>query len=129
MNPLDIRFLQPDVVKDMLLSKPEQIIVLDVRDDDFKGGHIKDCTHIPCHEIESEFQCDAFLNSIPSHIELVIVHCFLSQQRGPTVARRLTNRLSQLERLGQPEICVLANGWRRFHSLFGHNTDLCVYDD
>jgi len=40
---------------------------------------------------------------------------------------RLSNRLSQIDRIGKPEVCVMAHGWRRFHQLFG-SSDLCEYD-
>ena len=41
---------------------------------------------------------------------------------------RLAERLSQLDRRGKPEVCVMAHGWRRFKQLFGH-TALCEFDD
>ena len=89
-----MKFLQPNEVK-CLITDPqiaESIVILDVRDDDFSDGHIKSCVNIPCYELCSsgsrkmddfiETHCDR------SKTSMVIVHCYLSQQRGPMAATR-----------------------------------------
>jgi Cdc25 family phosphatase len=126
-----VKFLQPAEVK-CLITDPQiadTVVVLDVRDDDFSDGHIKRCVNIPCYELCSsgtrtmddfiEAHCDR------SKTSMVIVHCYLSQQRGPMAAARLAERLRQLDREGRPEVCVMAHGWRRFKQLFGDDPELC----
>jgi len=93
-----VQFLQPIQVKALLLDpqRRDNILVLDVRDDDFAGGHIK-CSHflnVPSYDLSSGAAIDEFINQrIPSTVDTVIVHCYLSQQRGPTAARRYNAHL------------------------------------
>jgi Cdc25 family phosphatase len=88
-----VKFLQPIQVKALLLDpqRRDNILILDVRDDDFAGGHIK-CTHflnVPSYDLSTTPAIDHFIEQkIPSTVDTVIVHCYLSQQRGPTAARR-----------------------------------------
>lgn len=118
-----------------LLLDPQRrknVLILDVRDEDFAGGHIK-ATHflnLPSYALSSADAIDDFIqHKLPSTVDTVIVHCYLSQQRGPTAARRIHDRLLQLERKGNPEIVVMAHGWRRWQREFGDDPQLCVYPD
>lgn len=90
-TPPPVRFLQPIQVK-ALLEDPHsrsRILVLDVRDEDFSGGHIRGCINIPSYDLSSEHNLDRFIaTKLTDDVESVIVHCYLSQQRGPTCARR-----------------------------------------
>ncbi|KAG0146160.1 hypothetical protein CROQUDRAFT_657808 [Cronartium quercuum f. sp. fusiforme G11] len=57
--------------------------VIDVRDDDFIGGHIPGCHHIPSLIFREE--CMSLIERLKD-IPYVIFHCALSQQRGPSAA-------------------------------------------
>lgn len=84
-------FLQPVQVKALLEDPAMQakVMILDVRDEDFAGGHIKGCKNVPSYELSSEDELDKFITThLSDGIDTVIVHCYLSQQRGPTCARR-----------------------------------------
>jgi rhodanese-related sulfurtransferase len=127
-----VQFLQPIQVKALLLDpqRRENVLILDVRDEDFAGGHIRAVNHlnIPSYDLSSGDAIDEFIKQkLPSNVDTVIVHCYLSQQRGPTAARRIHERLKQLEREGKPEICVMMHGWRRWQREFGDDPQLCVY--
>jgi rhodanese-related sulfurtransferase len=107
--------------------------VLDVRDDDFADlGHIVGAVNIPCWDlIHSNETMDTFLfaNLKRAETHRCIVHCWLSQQRGPTVAARIKQRLSQLDspELIDPEnVFVLQQGFRRFWGLYSNDSDLVV---
>jgi rhodanese-related sulfurtransferase len=71
------------------VAKKDYIIV-DVRDDDFRGGNI-----VGAHNEPSE----TFLAGVDKLVEdtkgvkTVIFHCMLSQQRGPKAARVITRFL------------------------------------
>ena len=122
-----------------LQSKPPTRI-LDVRDDDFAGGHIKGCIHIPCWDLLSPQPLPSeqgSLTALDMFIEQyctkentarLVCHCYLSQQRGPMAARRIAERLEQLqdtERYILPEdVWVLKHGWRRFSRLYATEDDL-----
>lgn len=70
-----------------LLLSPDasKVAVIDVRDDDYVGGHIKSSTHIPSSSLD---------HRVPNIVrtmagkEVVVFHCALSQQRGPAAALR-----------------------------------------
>ncbi|KAK3306739.1 uncharacterized protein B0T15DRAFT_528120 [Chaetomium strumarium] len=61
------------------------IAIIDVRDDDYIGGHIKGSQNVPSRTL------DAMLPALVRQLqdkETVVFHCALSQQRGPTAALR-----------------------------------------
>lgn len=53
----------------------------------------------------------------------VVVHCMLSQQRGPRCAARLAQRL-QDRGMQQPSVLVMSGGWSKFSRLYGDNPEL-----
>jgi rhodanese-related sulfurtransferase len=60
------------------------VAVVDVRDDDHEGGHIKGCIHSPSTSFLSGVdQLREKLKDTP----VVVFHCALSQVRGPKAAR------------------------------------------
>ncbi|KAL2264070.1 hypothetical protein VTK26DRAFT_2564 [Humicola hyalothermophila] len=61
------------------------IAVIDVRDDDYIGGHIKGSQNVPSRTL------DAMLPTLVRQLrdkQTVVFHCALSQQRGPSAALR-----------------------------------------
>jgi len=104
----------------------EDYLVVDVRNDDYAGGNIKNSLNQPSG--------DAFLSSINSLVEktkdvpLVIFHCGLSQQRGPQAARiyeqtRLSHDL--LDGRDVPyEVKVLQGGFTEFQAKFKDDPQL-----
>lgn len=59
------------------------VAVIDVRDDDYIGGHIKGAQNVPSRSL------DAKLPTLVRQLqdkETVVFHCALSQQRGPSAA-------------------------------------------
>ncbi len=65
-------------------------LVLDVRDEDFRGGHIAGCLNIWSEEFHEDASVDALIqkHSLAREYSCVVVTCFMSQQRGPFCARR-----------------------------------------
>ncbi|CAJ2514301.1 Uu.00g024200.m01.CDS01 [Anthostomella pinea] len=64
-------------------SPDPSIAIIDVRDDDYIGGHIKSSMHFPSRSL------DAMLPTLLRKLEdkqTVVFHCALSQQRGPSAA-------------------------------------------
>ena len=73
--------------------RPSMAIV-DVRDDDHVGGHIHTSTHVPSSSLD--YKIPELVRTLKD-VEIVVFHCALSQQRGPTAARRyLRERLKTL---------------------------------
>ncbi|KAG7287540.1 hypothetical protein NEMBOFW57_007052 [Staphylotrichum longicolle] len=62
------------------------VAIIDVRDDDHIGGHIKGSQNVPSRTL------DAMLPTL----ETVVFHCALSQQRGPAAALRYIRERDRL---------------------------------
>lgn len=132
---MQVEFLQPENVK-AILKDPTQsckTLIVDVRDDDFAGGHIRGCVNIPCWELVSagSSSMEEFIKTYcqSGTTDTLIFHCYLSQQRGPLAARRVAERLNQLDgEHGIKQICVLSHGWRRFSRMYGEDETLCVLE-
>ncbi|MCJ1314696.1 hypothetical protein MMC15_000008 [Xylographa vitiligo] len=73
------------------------IAVIDVRDDDHVGGHIFSSAHVPSSTLDHKIP---ELVRTLSGKDIVIFHCALSQQRGPTAARRPETRDVEAEKTG-----------------------------
>ncbi|KAI2622294.1 Rhodanese-like protein [Hypoxylon sp. NC1633] len=76
---------------DMLLTSAAQrssdatIAIVDVRDDDHIGGHIKSSLHFPSRSLDATMP--TLLRKLADK-DVVVFHCALSQQRGPSAALR-----------------------------------------
>lgn len=63
--------------------------VLDVRDEDFRGGHIRGCLNIWSENFYEDEDVDALIQKHGlTRYKQVVVTCFMSQQRGPFCAKR-----------------------------------------
>ncbi|KAI1382695.1 Rhodanese-like protein [Hypoxylon trugodes] len=76
---------------EMLLASSNQpasdttIAIIDVRDDDHLGGHIKSSMHFPSRSLDATMP--TLLRKLADK-DVVVFHCALSQQRGPGAALR-----------------------------------------
>lgn len=110
------------------LRNPEnKIAVVDVRDDDYEGGHIKGCIHSP-----STGFLDGGVESVREKTKetpVVVFHCALSQVRGPKAARIYAETTDEVRKRGgdapiPQEVLVLRGGFTEFQALFRHDKDL-----
>lgn len=62
-----------------------KVAIVDVRDDDHIGGHIKSSLHFPSCSLDATMP--TLLRKLADK-EVVVFHCALSQQRGPSAALR-----------------------------------------
>ncbi|KAK0637144.1 Rhodanese-like domain-containing protein [Bombardia bombarda] len=69
------------------------IAIIDVRDDDYIGGHIKGAQNFPSHSLETMFPT---LVRLLQDKETVVFHCALSQQRGPSAALKYIRERERL---------------------------------
>ena len=63
-------------------SIPKTFKIVDVRDDDYVGGHIPGTLNIPSRQLPS--RVDSLVDELKDN-EAVVFTCALSQQRGPNV--------------------------------------------
>ncbi|KAF7858039.1 hypothetical protein EAF04_009395 [Stromatinia cepivora] len=67
------------------LSTPQNLAIIDVRDDDHIGGHIKHSIHVPSSTLD--YKIPELVRKLKDK-DTVVFHCALSQQRGPSAALR-----------------------------------------
>jgi Cdc25 family phosphatase len=109
-----VTVLAPVRVKALLRGpNNDRVCVIDVRDADFEGGHIRGAVNVVAETFEDNVLVDRVVSRFCRGMDIVIVHCYLSQQRGPYCAQRLAERL-EAQGCSEPEICVMAGGWKRF---------------
>ncbi|KAK0386086.1 hypothetical protein NLU13_5923 [Sarocladium strictum] len=100
--------------------------VVDVRDDDHIGGHIKGSTHVPSSQLDA--QMPTLVRKLADK-DTVVFHCALSQQRGPSAALKyLREKDELLARLGaaqkdgekkEQKVFVLDRGFVGWQEVFG----------
>ena len=69
----------------MVRSSPDRLAIIDVRDSDYIGGHIKGCQNVPVYQ--HDFRMPELVRTLRDK-DTVVFHCALSQQRGPSSALR-----------------------------------------
>ncbi|KAK9460749.1 Rhodanese-like domain-containing protein [Lipomyces oligophaga] len=112
-------------------TRPSSFAIVDVRDDDFIGGHIVSALHHPSSSFASNLP---YLQKEVEQHPAVIFHCALSQQRGPTAAAMYTRYLEmtgdlQNSEKPQQEIYVLKGGFTEWQQDFGDDERLTAdYD-
>ncbi|KAL6826411.1 Rhodanese-like protein [Trichoderma camerunense] len=126
-----IKRVSAKTLSEKILAEQEQaepsFAVVDVRDVDYIGGHIKGSTNIPCNKI------DALMPTLVRKVKdkkTVIFHCALSQQRGPFAALKyLRERDAQLAALGEAppqeqEVYLLERGFTGWQEDYGEDERL-----
>eukprot|EP00891_Asterochloris_glomerata_P008573 jgi/Astpho2/8573/Aster-x1531 len=91
---------------------------------DFAGGHVKGCINITVDAFEDDDEVDSIIDKQLKGKEQVVVHCALSQQRGPFAARRLASRLAARDQ-ALPKVQVLEHGFGGFVRKFSKDPELC----
>jgi Cdc25 family phosphatase len=92
---------------------------VDLRDQDFYGGHIPGCVHITAQQFRDNI--DGAMAKL-QHAGLVIFHCLISMHRAPMCAKLYKERLMQLGR--QQEVAVLEGGFTAWRDVFSGNPRL-----
>ncbi|KAF2684534.1 Rhodanese-like protein [Lentithecium fluviatile CBS 122367] len=77
-------------------SLPANLAIVDVRDSDHIGGHIRGSTWVPSSELD--YKAPELVRTLKDK-EVVVFHCVLSQQRGPSAALRYLREKKRLEGL------------------------------
>lgn len=83
-----------------ILLSPEssKVAIVDVRDSDHIGGHIRSSIHVPSSTLA--YRTTEIVDSLADK-DIVVFHCSLSQQRGPGAALKyLRERDSKSKRQG-----------------------------
>lgn len=124
-----LTYISRENLAEMLESpSPPNIAIVDVRDSDHIGGHIKGSIWIPSNTLD--FRIQTLLRTLKDK-DQVIFHCAFSQQRGPGAALTYARERERLARtlLGDAEkrdqnICVLEGGFNMWQAKYGENKRL-----
>jgi rhodanese-related sulfurtransferase len=127
--------VQQATLRDWLLSTkqaqkstsyvPKRFIVVDVRDDDYYGGHINGAINVPSRQFAENL--DMLVAALKDY-DTVIFHCALSQIRGPAAAKKYLNRLKEVGQSGQ-KVLVLSGGFVAWQIRYGEDKALTAdYD-
>lgn len=94
---------------------------------DFVGGHIKGAINMEAEHFAEDAAVDQLIDTALAGKTRVVLHCMLSQQRGPRCAARLAQRL-QDRGLQEPAVLVMNGGWQKFSRMYGDNADLVQHE-
>ncbi|KAJ5966246.1 hypothetical protein N7481_012960 [Penicillium waksmanii] len=102
----------------------DKLAIIDVRDSDHIGGHIKSSIWVPTSSLD--VRLPELLRTLKDK-EKVIFHCALSQQRGPSSALRYTRereRTLSPEEYQKQEVYVLEGGFVQWQEKYGKDEKL-----
>ena len=124
----DLKFLQPEVLKDWIICGKSTYMIIDVREDDYLIGKIKSSLNIPYYTLDQTILNRIYQKLIDENITNIIFHCSYSQQRGPSTALKFLrslddNGLLKLDR-ADLNVWVLKGGFNKFYKKYGSNPTL-----
>ncbi|KAF7717311.1 Rhodanese-like domain-containing protein [Penicillium ucsense] len=115
-----------DALSALLRSKTpaDKLAIVDVRDSDHIGGHIKSSTWVPSSSLDMRLP---ELLRILKDMDKVVFHCALSQQRGPSAALRYARERERTlgeEESKKQEIYILEGGFVQWQEKYGDDEQL-----
>ena len=130
----DLKFIKPPALYSWLTKNGTaphgSLAIIDVRESDYVGGHIKGSWHYPAGD---------FYNSLPeiydkvytNKIHDVVFHCMLSQSRGPSATLKFLRSIheivdSKVKKYLEEEVhvYVLKGGFNRWQGEYGKDSSV-----
>lgn len=114
------RMTAPALSSALLSSSSSKVAIIDVRDSDYIGGHVKTSLHVPSSTLD--YKIPELVRTLQDK-DTVVFHCMLSQQRGPSAALRYSRErerllgadkgkcLAEAETGAGQKVCVLEKGF------------------
>ncbi|KAK5808828.1 Rhodanese-like domain-containing protein, partial [Linnemannia elongata] len=96
-------------------------LVIDVRDSDYIGGHIRGSVNIPAHEIPEKLPT---LIEEYKDVPQLIFHCALSQVRGPKAANRWAEALAARDDADAADVNILRGGFGEWQKQYKDDKNL-----
>lgn len=123
----DLKFLKPTTLYSWFKGgSPGRFAVVDVRDSDYIGGHIKGCYHYPSGNFQETLP-ELRQKLIDNQIKDVVFHCALSQSRGPSATLKFLRSLGEVKDQEQIEyfnglsVWVLQGGFTQWQQNYGED--------
>jgi rhodanese-related sulfurtransferase len=85
---------------DLVRAKSNTLAVIDVRDNDYIGGHILNGQNVPVNT--HDYKMPELVRTLKDK-DTVVFHCALSQQRGPSSALRYLREKERMDGKGKTE--------------------------
>mmetsp|Transcript_13861 Transcript_13861/g.24286 ORF Transcript_13861/g.24286 Transcript_13861/m.24286 type:complete len:145 (-) Transcript_13861:456-890(-) len=113
-------------------AESSKTLVLDVRDEGFEEGHVSGAVNVASAEFTQPGAAEAFQEKHlkpEAGVQRVVVHCMLSQIRGPRCANHLaalfTRQAAASVGAGAPvpEVIVLSGGWAQWSHEYEADAD------
>ncbi|KAJ4457176.1 putative Dual specificity phosphatase ibp1 [Paratrimastix pyriformis] len=110
-------YLSPAELAAMLRDHPSDVTIVDVRGNDYEGGHIPNSLNIPADQLAGERleALAAYVRARP-HLRHIVFHCLYSKQRGPKAAAMWCR--SQASGLPHVQAHVLRGGFEAWAMLY-----------
>ncbi|KAL1895483.1 Cdc25 phosphatase Ibp1 [Sporothrix stenoceras] len=105
---------------DRIRAGARSLAIVDVRDDDHIGGHIKGSLHFASGTLD--VMMPTLIRRLED-VETVVFHCALSQQRGPGAALRYL-REKKPEGTKPQTVYILDRGFVGWQEVYGEDTQL-----
>jgi len=104
------------------IRRKEKLLVVDVRDDDYLGGHIKGSKNMPSRRLAEQLPQ---LVRESADEKTVVFHCMLSQVRGVKAARMYeeARRMMGYDEEAQ-KILILQGGFQEWQRMHGPDPEL-----
>ncbi|KAA8901791.1 Rhodanese-like domain-containing protein [Sphaerosporella brunnea] len=117
--------ISPERLSTLLLTQPteQKVAVVDVRDSDHIGGHIKSSRHVPSGTLN--YSLPELVRTL-KQTEKVVFHCVHSQERGPNAAQKYIRERERTlgDAVKHQEIYVLDGGFAKWQEKFGEDERL-----
>lgn len=132
LTAASLKYIEPATLKSWVLQGKTNLgskfLIIDVRDSDYIGGHIKNSHNIPAQEVSSEVS-NILKKLRNADTNTVIFHCMLSQQRGPSSAMRFQRYLNERLELSNDDdekkfinslnVYILRGGFGKWQESYG----------
>lgn len=134
----DLKFIKPSTLRNWFTGgSPHgqgKFAVIDVRDSDFVGGHIKGCYHYPAANFHYNLP-EIHQRLYDSRVDDIVFHCALSQVRGPSSTLKFLRSLNEIkdpkmvEYFNSVHVYVLKGGFTRWQQEYGEDTEVTEHYD
>eukprot|EP00741_Cyanophora_paradoxa_P012499 tig00020610_g12077.t1 len=118
-------YVTPEEVADLVASGgSRRFAIIDVRDYDRVGGHIRGSLHVPSQEFDDKVS--NLVERFKNH-DVLVFHCMYSQQRGPSCAMRFARELSARAPSAKVQTAILKGGFINF--FHKHKGNPALFED
>lgn len=128
MSVADLKYVNPSTLRACLCRGPAaKLAIVDLRDSDYIGGHIKGSWHYPAGNFNYTLG-DLQQRLVDNDIADVVFHCALSQVRGPQSALKYIRSVDDVDermkaKLKEVKVWVLRGGFSLWAQEYGEDDE------